>query len=708
MAGGDPLDIWNEWATQILVLLSLTLQVVLLLFAGIRRREASAVPTFLLWLAYLLADSTAIYALGHIWLSGAPSNKHQLVAFWAPFLLLHLGGPDSITAYSLEDSQLWLRHLQNLVVQVLGAAYVLYKYVAAGDSFVLLAAVLMFSVGVVKYGERTWALMLSNLDSIRDSLEEHVGEHQHFHPPDYESMVAAIEDDEFYLRRAHSMFHVCKRAIVDSWVASPDEEKEDDHQNSWEENHPAETNQQSLEIELDIKTELKSYKGLGMWTLMEMELSLMYDLLYTKAGMIYTWHGYGIRVATSVAAAASFLLFQFSSKDGFSRVDVAVSYTLLSGALILETASLLRALGSTWTYAFLCNTTWSWLRYTALCSGRWDRLRWFFKIITGRNGLYNRSPRRWSGKIGQHNMLHACSRRKRAYKSLLGRLARMLGYEDWFIRYHFSGTMELSQDLKHQLFEYTRHLTGRGRLNMQGVIRKNWGEEAFEYWKEMDLYYSLATRGRNNYLGVEFQEGVIIWHIATDIFIANSRGEDDAGDADLVRDIRTLSNYMVFLMVDSPNMLPGLAQSMLYRQTCDNLEEIRKHNPDRHKKDVCTKIKEFFRLHDDPNSNGLMHVDGLADILSKEEPPLSLTMPRLYFSYRVAGKLHDRGKADMLQLLLYVWMDFLVYAANKCSRESHAKKLNNGGGLTTILWLMIDYLHRKANAAHEKRRRGGV
>jgi hypothetical protein len=90
--GGGPLDIWNEWATQILVLVSQTLQVVLL-FAGIHRREASAVPTFLLWLGYLLADSTAIY--GHITLSSVPS-KHQLVAFWAPFLLHHLGSPDNI------------------------------------------------------------------------------------------------------------------------------------------------------------------------------------------------------------------------------------------------------------------------------------------------------------------------------------------------------------------------------------------------------------------------------------------------------------------------------------------------------------------------------------------------------------------------------------------------------------------------------------
>ena len=43
------------------------------------------------------------------------------MAFWAPFLLLHLGGLDSITAYSLQDSELGRRHLLGLVIQV-GAA----------------------------------------------------------------------------------------------------------------------------------------------------------------------------------------------------------------------------------------------------------------------------------------------------------------------------------------------------------------------------------------------------------------------------------------------------------------------------------------------------------------------------------------------------------------------------------------------------------
>ncbi|XP_025880452.1 uncharacterized protein [Oryza sativa Japonica Group] len=172
MAGG-PLKLWNAWATQILVLLSLTLQIVLLLFAGIRRRESSALLRFFLWLAYLLADSTAIYTLGHLSLSSV-TRDHKLVAFWAPFLLLHLGRPDNITAYALQDNQLWLRHLQILVVQVLGAGYVVYKRLIVGGekTILLLATVLMFMVGLVKYCERTFALKRGDFSSIRSYVKE--------------------------------------------------------------------------------------------------------------------------------------------------------------------------------------------------------------------------------------------------------------------------------------------------------------------------------------------------------------------------------------------------------------------------------------------------------------------------------------------------------------------------------------------------------
>jgi hypothetical protein len=114
MRAGGPSQLWTEWGIQILVLASFAPQLFLLF----------------------------------------------LVPFWAPFLLLHLGGPDNITAYSLEDNSLWLRHLQTLTVQVIGAAYVIYKYsyVICGGTLLLLASLSMFVTGLVKYGERIWAL----------------------------------------------------------------------------------------------------------------------------------------------------------------------------------------------------------------------------------------------------------------------------------------------------------------------------------------------------------------------------------------------------------------------------------------------------------------------------------------------------------------------------------------------------------------------
>ncbi|XBI88537.1 hypothetical protein VPH35_026501 [Triticum aestivum] len=100
---------WKEWGVQMLVLLSFALQVILLITAEIRRRKDSGVVRVVVWSAYLLADTTAIYTLGHMSVTSRLPREHELVVLWAPFLLLHLGGQDNITAYSIEDNRLWLR-----------------------------------------------------------------------------------------------------------------------------------------------------------------------------------------------------------------------------------------------------------------------------------------------------------------------------------------------------------------------------------------------------------------------------------------------------------------------------------------------------------------------------------------------------------------------------------------------------------------------
>ncbi|KAM3309651.1 hypothetical protein ACQJBY_030746 [Aegilops geniculata] len=154
MAGGmgELVVFWKEWGIQALVLLSFALQVILLITAEIRPLVDSGVLRAIVWLAYQLADTTAIYVLGHMSVIGSRSSpEHQLMAFWAPFLLLHLGGQDNITAYSIEDNRLWMRHLQTFAVQVLAAGYVLYEpSLVVQHTLLRQAAILMFVLGLVK------------------------------------------------------------------------------------------------------------------------------------------------------------------------------------------------------------------------------------------------------------------------------------------------------------------------------------------------------------------------------------------------------------------------------------------------------------------------------------------------------------------------------------------------------------------------------
>ncbi|KAG6488325.1 hypothetical protein ZIOFF_057093 [Zingiber officinale] len=117
--------LWSEEEIPILVLLSLFLQIILISFSLFRKRSSNQVLSLMLWLSYLGADTVAILALGNL-LSKQndvveAKSSGDIMAFWAPFLLLHLGGPDTITSYSLEDNEFWLRHLLKLVVEAVVA-----------------------------------------------------------------------------------------------------------------------------------------------------------------------------------------------------------------------------------------------------------------------------------------------------------------------------------------------------------------------------------------------------------------------------------------------------------------------------------------------------------------------------------------------------------------------------------------------------------
>lgn len=90
------------------------------------------------------------------------------IALWAPFLLLHLGGPDTVTSYSLEDNELWLRHLIGLLYEVTMAIVLFLESLPSPHLWKI--ANVVFTAGILKHAERTLALWSARMDRLRQSM----------------------------------------------------------------------------------------------------------------------------------------------------------------------------------------------------------------------------------------------------------------------------------------------------------------------------------------------------------------------------------------------------------------------------------------------------------------------------------------------------------------------------------------------------------
>ncbi|GKV47232.1 hypothetical protein SLEP1_g54150 [Rubroshorea leprosula] len=153
--------LWDTWNIRGLIILSLLVQSFLILCAPLRRQRRNTWLGISIWLAYLLADWVATFTIG-LMLSAEVSD---ILAFWAPFLLLHLGGPDTITSFSLEDNEFWIRHLLGLMLQVGSTVYLVLQ--SLPDNKLWLPTLLVLIAGIIKYAERNRAFYLASFDHFK-------------------------------------------------------------------------------------------------------------------------------------------------------------------------------------------------------------------------------------------------------------------------------------------------------------------------------------------------------------------------------------------------------------------------------------------------------------------------------------------------------------------------------------------------------------
>ncbi|GLJ21271.1 hypothetical protein SUGI_0390620 [Cryptomeria japonica] len=100
-----------ELLVRILVLNSMMLQLVL----GARKYlTSSGFLRFLVWGAYISAGVVAISALGVM----MHNDWREVYGIWAPVLLIHLGGPDAISAYSMADNEISVAFVVEVVRKI--------------------------------------------------------------------------------------------------------------------------------------------------------------------------------------------------------------------------------------------------------------------------------------------------------------------------------------------------------------------------------------------------------------------------------------------------------------------------------------------------------------------------------------------------------------------------------------------------------------
>ncbi|XP_066310894.1 uncharacterized protein [Miscanthus floridulus] len=509
-----------DWEIQILLLLSFALQLLLFFFGGLRRRSSNALLRLSLWLAYLSADFIAVYALGYLsrhlpatttttangdrcyqeclQSQALSSPSHPLTLLWAPFLLVHLGGQDTVTAFALEDNELWLRHLPNMMVQVCLVLSVLWNSMAHNQ--LVIPAAFVFVAGVIKYGERIWALKCGSQKGLKSSANSSIIVFD-------DSTQTTIVANESSGRRVyrHEDMHLQTDMKYSSIV------KRAFHSNLGV--HEVFAGRQIYQMEPDTQR---------LFRLMEIELSMMYDDLYTKAKVIQARGGLILRCVSLTSSIVAFVLFLLMSNNKKRQYrspprsdDVVVTYILFIGAFCLEAFAAI-------------------ISPRALVSMEPDqdrhggcsilaRVPWFiFAKIQPETKPW------WSNSIGQYNFLNSCVADDRS------RIAQMMVKV---------GAKEIWTSIRH--IRHAKVTTETKNLILQEINR-----EHLEPLRMPSQLYRVVGR--------PFEEALLLMHVLTDLLLFKARhmGGIMQEMRLLIDSCKGMSDYMMFLLVMHPALLP--------------------------------------------------------------------------------------------------------------------------------------------------------
>ncbi|KAF3951669.1 hypothetical protein CMV_022706 [Castanea mollissima] len=672
--------LWNEWELRVLVIFSLILQILLILMAKSRKYSAAIWIRIILWIAYLSADWVATVSLGVLSnmsgdLKGHSADADYVIsAFWAPFLLLHLGGPDTITAYSLEDNELWLRHLLGFAVQVGVAFYVFLRaWVSTTLNFLTIP---IFIAGIIKFGERVWVLRYTSSEHFRSSILPNSDP-----GPNYARFM-----EEYSSKKAEG-FKVSSGTLIEART-----EGDISHTAASNETTEAFILEKAsyffqtfmlLCVDLilsfhDVVNSRSFFQNITYekaFEVIEVELGFMYDMFYTKAVVVFSFvSGFlsrfslcciSLRCISFFSIISAFVGFLITEKQAYSTVDVIVTYVLLAGAIVLELYAVILLLCSDWTLVWLNK----------------HKNRVVEHLERAILSIPLTKKKKWSNTMAQYSLIGFCLKDKPAKCSFI---QKGLCIYKLLEKHRYKYSEKVTPDLKRLIFDQS--------------LEKSKSASDFKACKELCACrgyrvlklpeFCLHQMSKENIkileesVQVEFDQSILLWHIATDLCYHSDQGENsNSVIGKHPKAGKLLSDYILYLLVMCPFMLPNGIGLIRFRDTCaEAIEFFEEKKSISNVKDACTTLLK----------------------VSTEIPPSEVKGDRsksvLFDACRLAKCLQsleteERWEKDKKWYLMsHVWVEMLSYAASQCRWNLHGQQLRRGGELLTHVWLLLAHL----------------
>ncbi|KAL9398036.1 hypothetical protein Peur_006997 [Populus x canadensis] len=374
-----------------------------------------------------------------------------------------------------------------------------------------------------------------------------------------------------------------------------------------------------------------------------------------------------------------FALVSFSTKSNgvYWRNDRIISYVLLIGVVFLESHSIIVHLLSDWGMI--------WLSRSKIAYAIVSRINYLSSLVS-----FCMKSKRWSTSMGQHNLISALSNK------LVNKTLKKLKYFPG--KWNVDSREKEDKELKELIFKQVLNKRSRYDPSTNDFIAlENLLEErGLEVLRSKHCFDGFEW----TVAGVEFIHSLLTWHIATHVcYFNDTRKNTFDKTRNCVMSSRSLSNYMLYLLVNCPNMLATEPSETRHADTRIHLRRLLFWKTHKDVKrnitlDVdalsfrTTEVKAFFKK----------LLESLSTMLNKIEEQVEGEMSALLDGCMLAVSLQSLETQDgwsndkKWEMISEVWVDMLMYAASHCRWKEHVHALSQGGVLLTHVCLLMAHL----------------